>query len=110
MLVGFKAIIKTIMAKNFRRKIRYSLEVVAHIFGRSGIEKYCLYCDFQGRFDTLGHSPRYGSLCPFCGSLERQRLLALVDRKEDFFTGKEVLHFAPEFVVTRLIRTRASAD
>jgi SAM-dependent methyltransferase len=39
--------------------------------------------------------------------LERHRLLVLVDRKEDFFTGKEVLHFAPEIVLARLIRTRA---
>jgi len=80
---------------------------MAHIFGRIGIEIKCPCCGHQGRFDTTGHPPRYGSLCPTCGSLERHRLLILVDQKEDFFTGKEVLHFAPEAILSRIVGTRA---
>lgn len=55
----------------------------------------------------MGHPPRYGSVCPLCGSMERHRLLILADQTEDFFSGKEVLHFAPEAVIYQIIRTRA---
>jgi len=95
------------MVRHFRRKIHYSLEVIAHIFGRGENEKQCPCCGYLGRFDTTGHPPRYGSLCPTCGSLERHRLLVLADQKEDFFTGKEVLHFAPETILSRIIGQRA---
>lgn len=76
---------------------------MAHIFGRAGIEIQCPCCEYRGRFDTTGHPPRYGSLCPNCGSLERHRLLVLASQKKDFFTGKEVLHFAPETILSRII-------
>jgi SAM-dependent methyltransferase len=55
----------------------------------------------------MGHPPRYGSRCPKCRSLERHRLLVLADQKEDFFTGREVLHFAPEAILSRFIVKRA---
>lgn len=89
------------------KKINYSLEVLAHIFRCGEIEKQCPCCGHLGRFDTFGHPPRYGSRCPQCGSLERHRLLVLADQESDLFSGKEVLHFAPEKVISSIIRNRA---
>jgi len=93
--------------RNILTKFRYSLKVIAPIFRQDEIEKKCPCCGHLGCFDTYGHPPRYGSLCPNCGSLERHRLLVMADQKEDFFTGKEVLHFAPETILSRFIVTRA---
>lgn len=95
------------MITRFLSRVRYSLSVIAHIFRMGEVDKHCPCCDYYGRFDTLGEPPRYGCLCPNCGSLERHRLLVLSDQLEDFFTGKEVLHFAPEAILSRLIRVRA---
>ena len=89
------------------RKFRYSLKVLSHIYKRGEFEKQCPCCGHLGRFDSFGHQPRYGSRCPKCRSLERHRLLVLADQKEDFFAGKEVLHFAPETILSRIIGTRA---
>lgn len=51
----------------------------------------------------MGQPPRYGVLCPRCGSLDRHRLLALANAEMNFFKRKEVLHFAPEPQVSSLI-------
>jgi len=96
-----------LILKKGLKKIRYSLKVLAHILGRIEYEKQCPCCGYLGRFDSCGHPPRYGSQCPKCGSFERHRLLVLADQKEDFFTDKEVLHFAPETILSRIIGTRA---
>ncbi len=95
------------MLKAYLRKIRYSLVVISRILGRGEFEKCCPCCGYLGRFDTMGHPPRYGSVCPLCGSMERHRLLILADQTENFFSGKKVLHFAPEAVIYQIIRTRA---
>ena len=95
------------MTKHLIRKTRYSLNVIARIFGRGEFEKNCPCCGYRGRFETVGHPPRYGSLCPACGSLERHRLIVLADKQEEFFTGKEILHFAPEPIVSRIVNGRA---
>ncbi|MCI0551263.1 MAG: methyltransferase domain-containing protein [Anaerolineae bacterium] len=39
--------------------------------------------------------------------MERHRLLILVNQSEDIFTGKDVLHFAPEPVVSNLVAASA---
>jgi len=95
------------MLKSYLRKIGYALNVISCIFGQGEFEKHCPCCGYVGSFDPVGHPPRYGSLCPSCESVERHRLLMLVDRKEDFFTDKAVLHFAPETVISRIIQKRA---
>jgi SAM-dependent methyltransferase len=41
--------------------------------------------------------------CPKCGSLERHRLLKLANREQQFFAGKDVLHFAPESAIRKLV-------
>jgi SAM-dependent methyltransferase len=93
--------------KNFLRRFRYSIKVLMHIFGKVGIEQQCPCCWYRGRFETTGHPPRYGALCPSCGSLERHRLLILANQKEGFFAGKKVLHFAPEPILSKIIRAGA---
>jgi len=47
-------------------------------------------------------------MCPKCGSLERQRLLALAFRRGDISVdGCDVIHFAGELSVAALIRAMA---
>lgn len=93
--------------KRFVRKIRYVVSVLINIFRSSG-QKKCPCCGYEGLFDTVGNPPRYGALCPNCGSYERHRLLALSNKKHNFFQNKEILHFAPEAVIAKLITDTAA--
>ena len=97
------------MIKRFLRNLRYSLSVTSRIFGRKSIQRECSCCGYQGYFDSYGYPPRYEALCPQCGSMERHRLLALLNKTEDFFTNKNVLHFAPERVISNLISKKANS-
>lgn len=89
------------------RNLRYTAIVVSRILFRHDVERCCPCCGCRGRFDSEGQPPRYNVRCPQCGSLDRHRLLALTDQQEDLFSGKEVLHFAPESAISRLIAPRA---
>jgi SAM-dependent methyltransferase len=65
----------------------------------------CPCCGLKGRFDSFGVKvARMGSNCPACESKERHRLLALamVDGFTSF-AGKDVLHFAAEPIVTKMV-------
>jgi len=95
------------MNKRFRLKIRYAAEVLTHILGRREGKKYCPCCGYRGFFDAYGSPPRYSVFCPQCGSLERHRMLVLVDQNEDLFTGREILHFSPEPIISQYIGPRA---
>jgi SAM-dependent methyltransferase len=75
----------------------------------------CPLCNYSGKFRAFGHPPRYNAECPRCGSLERHRLLALAFKHLGiFFNGANVLHFAPEAPIAKLIKrydvTYRSAD
>ena len=64
----------------------------------------CSCCKFEGRFDSFGLRARMGANCPKCESKERHRLLALaMQRGELVFAAKDVLHFAPEAIVRKLV-------
>ena len=69
----------------------------------------CPACGFTGRFRP---EPRFGrsESCPQCGSLERHRLLALAV-KDGFvgFARQEVLHFAPDPMIGRIIESQEPA-
>ena len=65
-------------------------------------------CGYEGPFEALGSPPRYGALCPSCGSYERHRLLALSDKKHNLFQNKKVLHFSPETIFETLIKGKAA--
>jgi SAM-dependent methyltransferase len=53
-------------------------------------------CGTSGRFLAFGLPPRLDARCRRCGSLERQRLLALYLQRTNSISGRDVLHFAPE--------------
>ncbi|MGA2795001.1 MAG: methyltransferase domain-containing protein [Roseiarcus sp.] len=46
-------------------------------------------------------------LCPGCLSLERHRALAIYDEQNNLFAGKDILHFAPEPGVKKLVLGRS---
>lgn len=80
----------------------------------TGPEGECPCCNYCGLFLPAGLVPSWQ--CPKCLSLHRHRLLALAVRGGFVdFAGQDVLHFAPEPAVSRLIEQRgptsyASAD
>ena len=107
-----------------------TMDAVAHLDGRNGIEPLpqavtsqallsgtgvessaevvCLCCGWSGeRFLAYGH--RQDARCPACGSLERHRAIAYYLRNEtSLFSGHPVklLHFAPEPGLSKLFRTQ----
>jgi len=73
------------------------------------LEGECPCCGYRGRFFPEPHLAMAES-CPGCGSLERQRLLALaVKRGFVSFAGCDVLHFAPDPAVERLVDEQGPA-
>lgn len=76
----------------------------------------CPCCGFQGKFDSSGVPVQLGTLCPSCKSRERHRLFYLAHQAGAIsFKDKDVLHFAPEGIVRKLIesdgpRSYLSAD
>lgn len=88
-------------------RFRYLFEVLFRILGYKSGRRTCTFCNFIGRFQSIGHPPRYEAKCPNCGSLERHRLLALVNQDEEFFLDKDILHFAPERIISSLIKQSA---
>lgn len=70
----------------------------------------CNLCGYTGRFDSFGDTNRFGAMCPKCRSLERARLFGLaIDAGFLSFTGKDVLHFAPERSIRELVQPRAKS-
>jgi len=72
----------------------------------------CPACGFQGAFVTLHavYGDRKYAQCPKCGALERHRLMALVMKdveKSYSFSGKDILHFAPEPFFAPALKARA---
>ena len=75
-----------------------------------GPRRHCPICDYNGTFLSFGYPPRYDALCPYCGGLERHRLLRLwLERSPGVLVGKRVLHFAPEAAVTAFLRHQTAA-
>ena len=72
----------------------------------------CAACGFNGAFVTLHavYGDRKYAQCPKCGALERHRLMALVmaDIEKFYsFSGKDILHFAPEPFFAPDLKARA---
>ena len=64
----------------------------------------CPCCGHRAQFESFGSDNALGARCPSCGSLQRHRLLALAMREGAVdFAGADLLHFAPEPVMTRMI-------
>lgn len=64
----------------------------------------CPCCGRSAKFESFGLRLRMGANCPHCQSKERHRLFSLALR-EGFigFDGCDVLHFAPEAIVERIV-------
>ena len=88
--------------------VRYGIDVVylaRHARWRNEhVRERCPACGFEGTFNAFGDPPRFGALCPGCGSLERHRFLALLLDQGLISEGSDVLHFAPEARVGSLLR------
>lgn len=63
----------------------------------------CPLCGYEGKFLGYGYPYVCDILCPKCGTLERHRLLSLANRDHDFFRNRDVLHFAPEPAIRKLV-------
>jgi SAM-dependent methyltransferase len=89
------------MLRTYYRSLKYLLRSVKRSFGK--FPRECPLCGHQGKFLGYGYPYTCDIYCPKCGSLERHRLLCLAARERRFFAGKDVLHFAPEPGVRRLV-------
>ncbi len=66
---------------------------------QSGVPKFtCPMCGYHGMFISVGRPTRWDARCPDCGSRERHRLtwLWVTEAGNNKFTGKRIIHFAPE--------------
>jgi SAM-dependent methyltransferase len=90
--------------RTYVRSLRHLSRSVRRAFGK--FPRECPLCGFHGRFLGYGYPYVCDVYCPKCGSLERHRLLYLADRSQDYFSGRDILHFAPERAVTKLIKER----
>jgi SAM-dependent methyltransferase len=67
----------------------------------------CPLCGYHGRFYAFGLPPVFDAMCRRCESLERHRLLALIDTNHRLFAGvTSMLHFAPEPILESKFRRR----
>ena len=84
----------------------YFLFALPKFFGVTPRE--CLICGHQGRFRAVGDPPQWDCRCPKCGSLDRQRLMALyLLRNADTGRGR-IIHFAPDPCLARILKPRAA--
>jgi SAM-dependent methyltransferase len=89
------------MLRTYYRSLKYLLRSVSRSLGK--FPRECPLCGYHGKFLGYGYPYTWDVYCPKCGSLERHRLLCLAARKHRFFAGKDILHFAPEPAVKRLV-------
>lgn len=91
------------LAKLQRKVVREFQDVISKGYIRS-----CPLCGYEGQFAPAGMPPRLDCQCPSCNSRERHRLFKLwMDREQRITKGHQVLHFAPEPQLTRLLRNTA---
>jgi len=85
------------------RMVPYLAAIARKAFGR--FPRQCNLCGYQGSFHAFGSPPRFDARCPSCGSVERHRLFGLwLGENEARLAGKEVLHFAPEGIIQKIVR------
>ena len=102
-----KRIYKKIVPEKRRLKNRILLHKLTSIFYRGNhFECNCCGKSFK-KFKPKGNSYlRPNAICPFCDSLERERLLLFYLQQEtDIFTArKSLLHFAPEEQMKKIFK------
>jgi SAM-dependent methyltransferase len=97
---------KTGRAYNFLRNIYYLTTVIPKL---NGSRKFtCNVCEYEGKFYSFGYPPRFNARCPSCGSLERHRqLYQWVTVNSDFVQNADLLHFAPEGMMRKILSGKA---
>jgi SAM-dependent methyltransferase len=92
------------MLRTYYRSLKFLSRSVRGALGK--FPRECSLCGYEGNFLGYGYPYVCDIYCPKCGSLERHRLLAIADAERNFFKNKDVLHFAPEAPIRRLIEGR----
>ena len=90
------------------RSTRYWQSFVKELARRRKIMRTCNICGYYGAFGVFGLPPRFDSQCVQCESLERHRFVARWLRQApEVVADRDVLHFAPEAGIGRVIRSLA---
>jgi hypothetical protein len=92
--------------KPHARALRFGFKSLTSLFGRY-YPRNCSVCGHEGRFFSYGYPLIADILCPKCLSVERHRAIALFDQERPIFGGKDILHFAPEIGLSKLIKSRS---
>jgi SAM-dependent methyltransferase len=96
-----KAVFKSLWGTGLGTQVR--LAIISHAKANDGD---CPNCGYHGKFRPFGMPVRTGVYCPRCSSLERHRLFALgIERGAIKPDGKDILHFAAEQPVLRMIKS-----
>lgn len=93
-----KIIYKRLVSEKTRINFIYTFNKIRALF-YFGNKYYCNCCNKKFRkFLSKGYTQRQNAKCPYCGSLERTRLLLLFlqNETEIFHKHLKVLHIAPE--------------
>lgn len=86
--------------------VKHLLTQIARTFGTG--QRNCPVCQKDGQFFAFGLPLRLDAICSRCGSLERHRQIALwLSRNEQHWTGRRVLHFAPDASIQAILRVKA---
>lgn len=93
------------MLRTYYRSLKFLGRTIRRSFGK--FPRECPLCGYKGKFLGYGYPYVCDIYCPKCGSLERHRLLCIATREHRFFADKDVLHFAPEIAVKRLVLNQA---
>ncbi len=102
--------LKAVARTAFTRQMFHQLRLAA-ISHAKAADATCSACDYEGKFGPFGMPLRSGVQCPKCWSLERHRLLALaIKRNEIEISGRAVVHFAGEYSVAGIIRSKRPAS
>lgn len=94
---------RAVLARLRARRVREFAEAI-----KTGFMRDCPLCGYYGEFAPVGTPPRLDGLCPSCRSRERHRLFKLwLDREQPIHSGQRLLHFAPEPVLSPVLRALA---
>ena len=92
------------------RVLNLGLRLFPKLFGYE--PRRCNVCHYNGKFLAEIHFPdifNFDAVCPKCGSLPRNRLLALaVSRLDLLAPDRRMLHFAPEPQLKEFFRVQVS--
>lgn len=90
------------------RTAKQGVKLFPRLFGY--YPRHCNICGYRGRFLAEIHFPdifTYDAICPNCGSLPRNRLIALAMESESLVGRSDrLLHFAPEDPVHQMVSGR----